>query len=385
MISRALTLPNRSFFLLGPRGTGKSTWLRQLLPNAKWYNLLHNIELLRLSSNPNFFRQEIELLPNQSWIVVDEVQRMPTLLNEVQDLISSNQPGRYHFALTGSSARKLKRSGVNLLAGRAINRQMYTLTSDEVDFKITPEQVMRFGMLPDVYCANNEQDRIDILEAYVDTYLREEIKEEALIRKLEPFLRFLQVAALMNGQLSNLSNIGRDASIKRPTVEGHYSVLEDTLLGFWLSAWQPRAKIKEISHPKFYFFDPGVVRTLSGRLREPLEETDRGVLLETFLMNEVRAWISYRNTGGKIYYWRTPSQTEIDLVYVSGKTAVGVEIKSSLKWKREFSRPLKELIFEKKIKSGFGVYLGDHNLKDGKLTVLTLMSFLKKLWANEIF
>jgi uncharacterized protein len=387
MLARKLSIPQKSFFLLGPRGTGKSTWLRAMFPQARWYNLLRNIDLLRLMQNPEIFRQEVDALPDGTWVVIDEIQRLPSLLNEVHDIIATRPKNAIQFALTGSSARKLKRSGVNLLAGRALQRKMFPLTSDEIGQNFDLEQALRFGTLPDSYLAKTDLDRIEYLESYLNTYLREEIKEEALIRKLEPFARFLRVAAIMNGQQTNLSAISRDAVVSRPTVDSYFEVLTDTLIGFWLPAWQPKAKIKEVAKPKFYFFDTGVARGLSGGLREKISDIERGHLFETLILNEMRAWIANKNTGGELNYWRTPSGSEIDIIYcppgIKNKP-IGIEIKSSKKWKPEYSRVLKERLEDHTLAKGWGVYCGDTPLKDGPVDVLGWKTFLTQLWSGQL-
>ncbi len=387
MISRKLLPPTKSFYLFGPRGTGKSTWLRTTYPNAKWFNLLRNAELFRLMQDPELFRKEVEALPHGSWVVLDEIQRYPALLNEVHDLLSSSPKGKYNFVLTGSSARKLKRSGVNLMAGRAIQRKMFPFVSTEVDLSHSIESCLRFGTLPECYLNETEQEKIEFLESYLDTYLREEIKEEALVRKLEPFSRFLKVAALMNGQQANLANISREAAVSRPTVQGYFEVLVDTLIGYWLPALQNRAKIKESAHPKFYFFDPGVVRVLASKVREPLSDIERGLQLETLLLNEMRAYLSYQGKGGTLSFWRTPHGTEIDLIFEGAtqpKECIGFEIKSSPRWRSEYSKTLKELLDQGAIKQGYGIYLGGSPLKDGRVSVLNVQSFLKNLWSGKI-
>ena len=388
VISRKLTPPGKSFFLLGPRGTGKSTFLRATYPDARWFNLLRNSELLRLMQDPDLFRKEVEALQPGSWVVVDEIQRYPALLNEVHDLLSTRRKGQgqYKFVLTGSSARKLKRSGVNLMAGRAVQRRMFPFVSAEVgNFKL--DVALQFGMLPDCWLSENDLERVDFLESYLDTYLREEIKEEALVRKLEPFSRFLKVAAITNGQQSNLGGIARDAGVSRPTVQGYFDVLVDTLIGFWLPAWRPKAKIKETVHPKFYFFDAGVVRALAGRLRAPLSEAETGSQLETVIVNEIRAYLSYAQLGGALSFWRTPHRTEIDLIYENprdSKGNVGFEIKSSARWKSEYASAMHDLIKQGTLAQGHGIYLGEHALKDGAVQVHSVSEFLKKLWAGEI-
>lgn len=381
MFTRRLRLPERSFFLIGPRGTGKTTWLRGALPSALWFDLLRTSTFLELSQQPDRFRQQIEAQRRGTWVVIDEVQRLPTLLNEVHALIAERGPA-YRFALSGSSARKLKRLDVNLLAGRAINRQCLPLTAVELDFDFDAEDVLRFGLLPQV--RSDPQYAVDTLEAYVSNYLREEIQQEALVRRLDTFARFLQVAALMSGQVSNLAGVARDAGVARPTVQGYFETLTDTLIGVWLPAWQRRAKIKEVASPKFYLFDCGVARALAGRLRDPIDGLERGFLLETWMLHELRATIAYEGLGGELRYWRTPSGSEVDFVWTRGKRTVGIEVKAASQWRREFGGPLKSLIDDGIVQSGFGVYMGTAELKDGQLRVLPIKKFLKQLADGHV-
>lgn len=381
MYTRRLQVPARSFFLLGPRGTGKTTWLRRVVPSALWFDLLRTQTFLELSQHPDRFRQQVEAQRRGSWIVVDEVQRLPALLNEVHALITEHGR-RYRFALSGSSARKLKRLDVNLLAGRAINRQFLPLTAAELNFEVDPAQVLRFGLLPQV--RSDPRYAVDTLDAYVSNYLREEIQQEALVRRLDSFARFLQVAALMNGQVSNIAGVARDAAVARPTVQGYFETLTDTLIGVWLPAWQRRAKIKEVASPKFYLFDSGVARALSGRLRDPIDGLERGFLLETWVLHELRATIAYEGQGGEFRYWRTPSGSEVDFIWTRAKRAVGIEVKAATEWRREFGKPLKSLIDDGVVRSGFGVYTGTAELKDGPVRVLPVMTFLKELAAGHV-
>jgi predicted AAA+ superfamily ATPase len=383
MFKRALTLPKRSFLLLGPRGTGKTTWLKQELPQALWYNLLLDRELLRLMRDPGVFRREIEALPPGSWVVVDEVQKLPALLNDVHDSLTS-APRRWRFALTGSSARRLRRGEANLLAGRVIGRTMYPLTAAELPSLPPIDDLLRFGGLPLVRAERTSTGRIDLLEAYVSTYLGQEIRAEALVRSLESFTRFLEVAALANGQVTNVASLARDSGVARPTVQGYFHVLTDTLIGAWLPAWRPRAKVKESAHPKFFLFDCGVVRALSGRLREPLDSAERGTLLETLVLHELRAQAAYFNLGGTLSYFRTPSGTEVDFVWARGRYRVGIEVKSATRWRTEHSRALRDLHEAKVLTSCYGVYLGDTQQQDGAVRVLPLHAFLRELAAGNI-
>jgi predicted AAA+ superfamily ATPase len=384
MYARELALPDRSFFLFGPRGTGKTTWLRTVLPHAHWVNLLVDRVLVRLVRDPERFAQEVEALPAGSWVVVDEVQKLPALLNEVQDLLVKHRQ-RLRFALTGSSARKLKRGDINLLAGRVINRKFFPLTAAEMGDDFAVEDVLRFGSLPAVVSERGgDAVRIDLLEAYAENYLTQEIRHEALVKRLDSFTRFLEVAALMNAQVTNVAGIARDAAVARPTVQGYFEILIDTLVGTWLPAWRPRAKIKEVGHPKFYFFDTGAVRALGGRLREPLSDPERGHLLETYVLHELRAWVNRSGCGGQLAYWRTPSGSEVDFVWSRAGTVVGIEVKAANRWRRGDGAALKQLREDKHVRRAFGVYLGREALRDGPIDVLPLQQFLLRLAAGRV-
>ncbi len=383
MYTRLLPLPERTFFLFGPRGTGKTTWLQQVLGKAHRVDLLLEREFVRFVRDPGRFAKEVEALPAKSWIVVDEVQRLPALLDEVQSLIA-RRGARYRFALTGSSARKLRRGGANLLPGRAINRRFFPLTAAELGNAFRLEHALRFGTLPAVWSARLEADRIDLLEAYVENYVAQEIRQEAVVKNLDSFSRFLEVAATVNAQVVNVSGVSRDAAVARPTVQGYFEVLVDTLIGSWLPAWRPRAKVKEIAHAKFYFFDPGVVRALARRTHEPLADEERGHLLETYVLHELRAWIDRGGTGGELSYWRTPHGSEVDFVWTRGARSVGIEVKAATKWRREDGAALVELAETKRIQRAFGVYRGEQALKIGKLLVLPVEEFLRRLAAGEV-
>ncbi len=381
MFTRLLSVPSHTFFLFGPRGTGKTTWLQQNFPTAKWFDLVRTAELLRLMRRPDDFRAEIEALPGNQWIVIDEIQKHPVLLNDVQALIAEHG-NRFRFALTGSSARKLRRMDVNLLAGRAITRHFFPLTGAELSYDFAVEDVLRFGCLPKVRA---EPDlAVDILEAYTATYLKEEIQQEALVKDLGSFSRFLEVAALMNGQIVNVASIARDAAVARPTVQRYFDTLIDTWIGVWLPAWRPHAKVKEIQHPKFYFFDPGVVNSLAGRLRDHLDKSEQGFLLETLVLHELRAAMTVRNCGGQLSYWRTPSGTEVDFIWSRAKTAIGIEVKLSPIWRREFGGALKELADARKLQKCYAVYLGTTRLKDGPIEVLPLKEMMRALVKGDV-
>lgn len=382
MYTRLLSPPNHSFFLFGPRGTGKTTWLKKTFQGAKWFDLLRSEELLKLMRKPQQLRFEIEALKKGYWIVIDEIQKLPLLLNEIHSIIADHG-NKYKFALSGSSARKLKRLDANLLAGRVFNRKFFPLTGAELNYDFAVDDLLRYGTLPKV-CAE-PRNRIDILEAYAANYIREEIQQEALVQNLASFSRFLEVAAVMNGQIVNASNIARDAGVARPTVQRYFDTLTDTLIGTWLPAWRPKAKVKEVSHPKFYFFDPGVVRAVQNRLREPLESAERGFLLETLVFHELRAHINIAGCGGELFYWGTPSRSEIDFIWRRGKKAFGFEVKASSGWKTQYGSALNQLFSEGRLQKCFAVYLGDIRLKDRAIHILPVKDFMKDLVEGKIF
>ncbi len=383
MYTRSLVVPERSFFLFGPRGTGKTTWLRQRLPHARWYDLVRDRELLRLMRQPETFTLEVEAAPADTWIVIDEVQRLPALLNDVQDLMARH-PRRFRFALTGSSARRLRREQANLLAARVINRRFFPLTSNELGSDFDVGDAIRYGTLPAVAAADVPTDRVDLLDAYVENYITQEVRIEAGIKRLDAFARFLEVASLANGQVTNMAGIARDAAIARPTVQGYFETLVDTLIGSFLPAWRARAKIKEMAHPKFYFFDPGVTRAVAGRIRDPVEESEKGPLLETYVLHELRARIDSVGAGGKLAYWRTPSGSEVDFVWTRGRSAVGIEVKASERWRTEWGSALRDLIAGGALTRAYGIYLGDRRLKDGPIDVLPARAFFDRLWHGDV-
>ena len=383
MYTRCLTLPRRTFFLFGPRGTGKTTWLQGVLPSARWYDLLDELELSRLAREPWLLRAEVEALPKGSWVVIDEVQRLPGIIDVVQGLLT-RRPGHCHFALTGSSARRIKREGANLLPGRAVNRSFFPLTASELGGDFDIERVLRFGGLPAVQAETDEATRMALLEAYAASYVAQEVRIEASVRNLHSFSRFLEAVALTHGQIVNVSGLARNASVARTTVQGYFDILVDTLLGVWLPAWRPRARVKEVGHPKFYFFDTGVVRAMAGRARQPLESQERGTLLESFILHELRAHMEHAQIGGKLSYWRTPSGTEVDFVWTSASGSAAIECKCSDRWRPEHGRGLEAIAEAKAVKKAFGIYLGDRELRFERYSVLPLSEFLSRLVDGEI-
>lgn len=381
MFPRNLALPRSAFFLFGPRGTGKSTWIRTALENAHVVNLLPAETMLRYERDPGRLRAEVLALPRDTWVVLDEVQRAPRLLDEVHFLME--EKGYKRFALTGSSARKLRRGAANLLAGRAIVRHMFPLTSREVGFSVPVRRSLQFGALPLSVTAPDDDAREAFLRAYVTTYLAEEVRAEALVRDLGGFSRFLSVASLAAGRTTNVSSIARDAAVSRETARGYFDVLVDTLVGTWLEAYRPRAKIKEVALPKFYWFDPGVLHAAAGGFDQPLPADWQGVLLEHLVLHELRAHMHYANTRGSLGYWATPSGSEVDFVWWRGSRMVAIEVKHGRKYRPEYRKGIGALLSSTKADSHV-VYLGDEELAVDGTHVVPLETFLRRLHAGEI-
>lgn len=381
MFTRKLLPVRSSSFLLGPRGTGKSTWIRKNYgENSTLYDLLDTSELIRLSREPSLLYRETAHLKPGSWVIIDEIQKVPSLLNEVHRLIEEK---KLKFILSGSSARKLKESGTNLLAGRALTYNMFPLVSVEVDFRLELEKQIPFGMLPVAYLASNPKK---YLQAYTETYLKEEIRAEALTRNFGNFARFLEIAARQNGQLTNATAIARDAGVARQTVQGYFDILVDTLLGYWLKPWKLKRTTKQVAHPKFYFFDSGVVRALSGRLPYPATPEESAPLFECFMINEIRAFLHYTERDYPLYFWRNSNGVEVDIILETSNGFVAIEFKYGKRWDKRFNRGMHKLsaaLGKGKVRC-FGVFMGDRTLLLDDIVVHPALDFLKRLWADEI-
>lgn len=320
MYSRLQAPPKRSFFLFGPRGTGKTAWLRQRLGTPLVFDLLHADVYQRLSAAPERLRDAIPK-GHDDWVVVDEVQRIPQLLDEVHALIESR---KLRFALTGSSARKLRRGGANLLAGRARTLHMHPLTALELGRDFDLARALRYGCLP---FACTTDDPAAYLRDYVATYLREEVMQEGLVRNLSTFSRFLEAASFSQGSPLNMASVARDCGVSAKLAESHFDLLEDLLLATRIPVFTRRAKRRMTSHPKFYFFDSGVYRTL--RPRGPLdsEEEVDGPALETLFLANVRAVNDAHELGYDVHYWRTATGAEVDFVLYGERGLLAFELK----------------------------------------------------------
>lgn len=389
-VLRSLAKPDRTFFLFGARGTGKSTWLKQHFPATQIVDLLDTEIQLQLTARPHDLESMIGNCGTDQWVVLDEVQKIPTLLEEVHRLIEAKQ---WRFALCGSSARKLKRGGADLLAGRALTRSMESFTSAELGNAFQANEVLEWGALPVVWSATLEE-RPDILSAYVDTYLREEIREEGAVRNYAPFVRFLAIAGQLNGQILNAQNVARDAMVPRSNVTGYFSILQDTWLAHMLPAYRPGLKVREAAHPKFYWFDPGVARAAAGLLRDPLEKTWLGFALETLIYHELRVYNQSSASHRPLFYYRTASGTEIDFVIETRKRQMGVEpeiiaieVKYSSQWKRQWERTMRDLAAQSgiRVRKMIGVYMGSRPLHYDGVDVLPVADFLAHLHAGVIY
>lgn len=387
--SRLYSIPTKSFFLFGPRGTGKSTWVKENLKPTLEINLLLQQSFLQLENNPSLLETKLSHLKKKSWVFIDEIQKLPVLLDEVHRLIEERE---LHFILTGSSARKLKRSGANLLAGRALTQKMFPFSLYELKSRHSIKYHCLHGTIPLIL--KDPKSVEQTLYSYVETYLREEIKEEALVRRLDQFNRFLQIAGRLNGQILNYKNIARETGRSSMIVSQWYDILEETLLGFRLNPYRPGFKVREVGHPKFYWFDPGVARVAAQIDVNDFGSTEMGAALETLLLNEIRIYQEISHKPKNISYYATPGAGEIDLIIeLRPKTIdrpaefLSLEIKAAIKWKSDFERPsraLKEFAKEKH-KRMIGVYLGTERLTQNGFEVYPVMNFVQELFAGRIF
>ncbi len=357
MYPRTLNLVNllkkKSFFLLGPRATGKSFLINQQLKDvATVINLLEAALFYRLSANPSLLREIIDST-DKKIIVIDEFQRIPELLNEVHHLIESTD---LKFLLTGSSARKLRQKNVNLLAGRAWQANLFPLTFFEID-NFDLMRYLQYGGLPFVYDSEYPQEELD---AYINTYLREEIQAEQLVRKIPAFARFLELSATTSGQMLNFSNIASDIGVAVTTIKEYYEILEDTLLGFRLPVYNKTVKRKHISTAKFYYFDTGVKNSIMGLQHFEQKSSQFGEAFEHFLILEMRAMLSYRRIKSPISFWRTRSGHEVDLL-IGDQYAI--EIKSTNKVTDKHLKGLIALMEENLFERYFLVSLDPINRK----------------------
>jgi predicted AAA+ superfamily ATPase len=373
MYSRFISPPKaKSFFLFGPRGTGKTTWVKSAFPKAVYIDLLEAELFNDLTANPQ--RLSSFIPPDfKEWVIIDEVQRIPDLLHEVHRLIEAK---KYRFILTGSSPRKLKRKGPNLLAGRALTLSMHPLSVAELGSDFRLEHSLRYGQLPTVY---TEPDPQKYLEAYVRTYLEEEIRQEGLTRNLSAFARFLEAASFSQGSILSISSVARECHVERKVVESYFSILDDLMIGYRIPIFSKKAKRRLVAHPKFYFFDVGVFRTLRpmGPLDAP-EEVD-GIALETLFLQELIALNSAFDFGYKIFYWRTSNGREVDFILYGPKGLLAFEIKRTSRMTSPMFGGLKSFLADYPVAKAYFVYAGNRRMYDGKIEIVPVLEMLKNL------
>ncbi len=373
MFSRLLKPPDKkSFFLFGPRGTGKTSWVKAQFPGALYLDLLESFMYTDLLAKPD--RLET-LIPSgfNHWIVIDEVQRVPALLNEVHRLIENRG---LRFVLTGSSSRKLRRKGVNLLAGRALTYAMYPLTAIEMGDVFDLRTAAQYGLLPSI---QTEPDPKKYLESYITTYLREEVLQEGLIRNLGSFARFLETASFSQASILTVSDVARECACERKTVEGYFSVLEDLMLSTRLPVFTKRAKRRMVSHPKFYFFDAGVYRAV--RPRGPLdsEEETNGAIFETLFYQNLRAINDYFGYEYKLYFWRTASGLEVDFILYGPKGLIAFEVKSGSIIHPQDLNGLQEFCREYPMARPYIIYGGSREISQKGISILPMKQALLHL------
>jgi predicted AAA+ superfamily ATPase len=380
---RLLTPPKQSFFLFGMRGVGKSTWAKRAFPDGLRIDLLDEGLFQSYLRDPRLFGAELLRARPGQWVIVDEVQRLPALLNEVHRLIEER---KLRFVLLGSSARKLKQPGTNLLAGRALRRVMLPLLPAELGVDFDLSEVLRFGSVPVVWSSTARRES---LEAYVQLYLKEEIQAEALVRNLPGFARFLPVAALFHGQVLNVASLARDGAVARTTVAGYLEILADTHLAWLLPAYDGRLRVKERKHPKLYWIDPGVMRATRRELHPPTE-LERGALFEGWVGTLLKA---YGEPGSELglrhdalYYW-APSEggTEVDFLIQRGKAFIAIEVKAKETLVPRDFAGLRAIADLGGVKRRVLVFLGRRPFRtDDGIEVLPVRDFLEELQERRI-
>lgn len=383
MFKRHLVLPRpgtETFFLWGPRQTGKSTLLRETYGQDRWVDLLKADEFRRYLARPERLRQELEAEPPgpRAQIVIDEIQKVPALLDEVHWLIENRG---LHFALCGSSARKVKRGSANLLGGRAMRYELFGLTAGELGREFDLDRMLNHGYLPRIYEASRPKRMLD---AYVSDYLKEEIAAEGLVRNLPIFSAFLDAAALSDGEVINFSNVARDCGVSSHTAKSHFEILVDTLLGRWLPSYRKRPKRRVVAAPKFYFADVGVVNHLAKRGELIPGSELYGKAFESWVFHELSAYRSYRDRDWDLSYWRLVSGIEVD--FILGDMQVAIEVKSSERITSAHLKGLRTLIDDHPGVEARIVVCREPRARktDDGIEILPASTFVRRLWADGI-
>jgi len=378
-IPRFFREPAYNYFLFGPRGTGKSTWLKQQYPDALWIDLLKPDVFRKFAAHPERIIDLVKGNPDKQNIVVDEVQKVPEILSAIHSLIEEKINAK--FILTGSSARKLKRSGVDLLAGRVLLKTLHPFMVSELTMYISFDDMLQYGLLPIVITASNPAE---VIEAYVALYLREEVQYEGLVRNIGNFSRFLEAVSFSHTSILNISNIARECGVERKVVEGYLKILEDILLAFRIPIFTKKAKRTLISHSKFYLFDTGVFRAL--RPRGPLDNPEEigGAALEGLVAQHLRAWIAYHHDKFEIYFWRTRAGVEVDFVLYGEKAIYAIEVKNSNRIRPDDLRSLIAFQTDYPQSKAILLYRGNEKLSRNGVLCMPCETFLRELKPNQL-
>jgi len=377
-IPRFFKPPKTSYFLFGPRGTGKSTMIRQTYRHALWIDLLDQATAFLYQTHPERLRQLIEARPSPSTIVIDEIQKAPEVLDTVHSLVESKRG--HQFILTGSSARKLKRTGANLLGGRSVLRHLHPFMAAELGGDFNLAQALKDGLLPLIAQAG---DPSDTLNAYVALYMREEVQNEGLVRRMAHFGRFLESISFSHASLINFNAVARDCGVDRKTAESYVGILKDLLLAYEIPVFTKRAKRELIKHSKFYFFDPGVFRAL--RPRGPLDHPHEidGQALEGLVAEHLRSWNDYGEHHCTISFWRTRSGVEVDFVVYGASSFCAIEVKNATRIRSDDLRGLNSFLEDYPEASAILLYRGKDKLKQGKILCWPCEDFLRELKPDK--
>ena len=367
-----------SFFLFGPRGTGKSTWLRSLRERAIWIDMLDPETQRLFQARPERLQERIDGQPQVTDVVIDEVQKVPALLDVVHKLVEGERPLR--FILTGSSARKLRRGAANLLAGRLTELHMHPFMAAELGDGFQLQRALEVGLVPLIWSATEPQHT---LRAYASLYLQEEVQAEALVRNVGAFARFLEAISFSHGSLLNLSEVARECQVGRKTVEGYLEILEDLLLSFRIPVFTRRAKRHLVAHDKFYYFDAGVYRSI--RPKGPLDSPEEieGMALEGLIAQHLRAWASYRSNPAELFYWRTKSGSEVDFILYGADVFVAIEVKRSRNVYPTDLRALKAFQEDYPEARVCLLYMGQEEIRINDIPCVPCEVFLRKLHPSD--
>lgn len=377
-IKRVFEDPKQSFFLFGPRGTGKSTLMKKRFANALIIDLLESDIKRKYMANPEMILEVVRAESPGKVIIIDEIQKVPELLSNIHLLIEDKK--EWLFVLTGSNPRKLKKAGVDLLGGRALKKNLHPFMACELGDQFNFEEALQFGLLPLRF---GREDAAEILSTYVSLYIDEEVKAEGLVRNIEPFARFLEVMSFSHGSIINISNIARECSLQRTTIDHWILILEELLIGFHVPIFTKRAKRLLVSHPKFYFFDSGVFRALRPRsVIDSISEID-GAALEGLVAQHLSAWIDYTREKHQLNFWRTKSGVEVDFIIHGPLGFWAIEVKNGTVLHPQDTRSLENFLEDYPEASAILLYRGKEKLIKKNVLCLPCEEFLKGLLPNS--